>query len=88
MDADMRAEVEVMCVSTAQQYCTALGKELTHEVIPKAVEAAVRAHDKSITAHGGIEMRVDRARWAVRGFVVCVAVMGGAGIERIFSILG
>lgn len=88
MDAELRAEVETMCDATAQEYCSALGKELTNQVIPNAVEAAVRAHDKSITAHGGIEMRVDRARWAMRGFVVCVAVMGGAGIERIFSILG
>lgn len=86
MDQELRTEVDTIASLKAQEFATVLGNRLVEQVIPAAIEAGIRAHNLDIEAHGGVQMKTARAAWAVRGFVACLLLMGGAGIERVFGI--
>lgn len=88
MDSVTREEAELIAEKKARDYCDALGERLVSRVIPAAITAAVQAHDHSIRSHGGLQVRLDRAKWIARLLIICLAVMGGAGIERLVGVLG
>lgn len=83
MDSDTRAEVKTIADLSVRRYMD----DLVEKALPKMIEAGIRAHDQDIDAHGGVQIKNAQARWAFRGFIGCLMLMGGAGIERVFSML-
>lgn len=59
-----------------------------NEVFPKQIAAVVEAHNAAADAHGGIRETFSKHKWLVMGFIAGGGIATGAGIERLFSILG
>ena len=47
----------------------------------------IEAHDASDKAHGGVEARVNKARWVILGWIIAGAG-GGLGLAKLISSLG
>ena len=83
MDSDTRAEVNTIADLSVRKYMD----KLVSDALPHMIEAGIRAHNNDIEAHGGLQKKAIQTKWAMRGFIGALMLMGGAGIERVFSML-
>jgi len=77
-------EVESIAELTVRRYFD----KYLEEVFPKQIAAVVEAHNAAADAHGGIREAFSKHKWLVLGFVAGGGIAAGAGIERLFGLLG
>jgi|GEM_PF-3002799 len=57
------------------------------EVFPSQVKGVVKAHDADREAHGGVERRVNQARWMLLGVSLGCGAGLGALLRQLFVLI-
>ena len=58
--------------------------DLYERTLPRVIGAAIRAHDESCSAHGGVAKKLSRLQWTLIGFAAAGGAGGGIGFAKLF----